>query len=41
MIASAIRQRVSTLVLVLGLAVFGAMNLPKLPVDSSPTSPIR
>jgi hydrophobe/amphiphile efflux-1 (HAE1) family protein len=36
MIASAIRHRVSTLVLVLGLAVFGAMNLPKLPVDFLP-----
>jgi hydrophobic/amphiphilic exporter-1 (mainly G- bacteria), HAE1 family len=36
MIATAIQRPISTLVLVLGLALFGAMNLARLPVDFLP-----
>lgn len=36
MIQTAIRRRISTLTLVLGLALFGALNLPRLPVDFLP-----
>ena len=37
MITTAIRRRISTAVLALGLAVFGALNLGRLPVDFLPS----
>ncbi len=36
MIQAAVRNRISTLVLALGLALFGAFNLPRIPVDFLP-----